>query len=143
MIAYDLKCPHGHTFEGWFEDDDAYAKQQAAGLIACPVCDDTGVVRIPSTFAIKGKPALHPTDGPQIDPVVFQQAVRSYVQNHFDNVGADFAKEALKIHYGVSQPRNIRGSSTHQEEETLRKEGVEFFKFPMPDSSEPSSDTEA
>lgn len=145
MIAYDLKCPKGHTFEGWFEDEKAYTKQQASGLIACPVCNDTGVVRIPSTFAIKGKPdhSVAGTDGPQLDPVVFQKAVQHYVENNFDNVGPDFAKEALKIHYGVSHPRNIRGSSTEQEEETLRKEGIEFYKFPMMDNSKESSDPEA
>jgi hypothetical protein len=55
-----------------------------------------------------------------------------YVDKNFDNVGCDFAKEALKIHYGVSEPRNIRGISTEQEEKTLKKEGVQFFKFPKP-----------
>lgn len=135
MIAYDLKCPNGHTFEGWFQDRKAYKKQQKQGLISCPVCNETDVVRIPSTFVIKGKPQTPPSDGPQINPAVLQKAIRHYVENNFDNVGADFAKEALKIHYGVSQPRNIRGSSTDQEEETLRKEGVEFFKVPVLDPS--------
>jgi hypothetical protein len=143
MIAYDLKCPNGHTFEGWFEDHKAFTKQQRAGLIACPVCNDTGVVQIPSTFAIKGKAASVPSDGPQVDPAVLRQAVHQYIETHFDNVGADFAKEALKIHYGVSQPRNIRGSSTQQEEETLRKEGIEFFKFPIADSSPPTSESDS
>jgi hypothetical protein len=146
MIVYDLQCPNGHTFEGWFEDSKAYARQHKAGLITCPVCNDCGVTRLPSTFAIKGKPSSSspPTEGPQIDPAVLQRALRQYVDKNFDNVGAEFATEALKIHYGVSKPRNIRGSSTTQEEETLRKEGVEFFKFPVPeDTPTPSSDTEA
>jgi hypothetical protein len=51
-------------------------------------------------------------------------------------VGSEFAKEALKIHYGVSAPRNIRGSSTPQEEETLRQEGVAFLKVPVPATPE-------
>ena len=25
MIAYDLTCGNGHTFEGWFEDSTAFA----------------------------------------------------------------------------------------------------------------------
>ncbi|MBU0698418.1 MAG: DUF1178 family protein, partial [Proteobacteria bacterium] len=24
MIAYDLQCANGHSFEGWFEDVKAY-----------------------------------------------------------------------------------------------------------------------
>ena len=57
MIAYDLQCANGHAFEGWFEDGQAYEKQDKKGLIACPVCNDTSVSRIPSTFAIKSSPS--------------------------------------------------------------------------------------
>ena len=70
------------------------------------------------------------------------KAIVDYMETNFDNVGSDFAKEALKMHYGVSEPRNIRGFSTAQEEETLREEGVSFMKFPVPDSSTTPSDTE-
>ena len=54
------------------------------------------------------------------------------MKNNFDDVGCDFAKEALKIHYGAVEPRNIRGVSTSQEEKVLRDEGIQFFKIPMP-----------
>jgi hypothetical protein len=47
-------------------------------------------------------------------------------------VGCDFAKEALKIHYGAAEPRNIRGVSTKEEEKTLTDEGIQFIKIPMP-----------
>jgi len=47
-------------------------------------------------------------------------------------VGSDFTKEALKMHYGVIEPRNIRGVSTKEEEKTLKEEGVQFIKVPMP-----------
>jgi hypothetical protein len=140
MIAYDLQCQNGHTFEGWFEDAKTFKKQQKTDLIACPVCNDTRVTRIPSTFAIKGTPspknalAQQPGagDGQQVDPRIMARAISEFVEKNFDNVGSDFASEALKIHYGVKEPRNIRGVSTIQEEETLRKEGVEFIKFPVP-----------
>ncbi len=36
------------------------------------------------------------------------------------------------MHYGVAPERNIRGSSTAQEEETLRQEGIAYFKLPLP-----------
>ena len=55
-----------------------------------------------------------------------------FVQKNFDDVGCNFAKEALKIHYGAVEPRNIRGVSTKEEEKTLEEEGIEFFKVPMP-----------
>ena len=68
----------------------------------------------------------------RIDLKALGRQLYDYVDQNFDNVGADFAKEALKIHYGVSEPRNIRGVSTKQEEKTLKEEGIQFFKFPMP-----------
>ena len=131
MMVYDLKCPNGHVFEGWFEDSRAFEKQQEQGLIACPVCNNTDIQRIPSTFAIKAAPSRRGEQSPQLDTAIMAKAIADYVENNFDNVGADFAKEALKIHYGVSEPRNIRGFSTSQEEETLREEGVSFMKFPV------------
>ena len=143
MIVYDLQCQNGHTFEGWFEDFKAFAKQQKAGLITCPVCDDNGVSRIPSTFAIKGAPVQQPNEGTQPDPQLVARAMVKYVKNNFDNVGSDFAKEALKIHYGVNQPRNIRGVSTAKEEEILRQEGVTFFKLPLPSPDPSSSSSES
>lgn len=144
MIAYDLQCQSGHTFEGWFEDYKAFCKQQKAGLIACPVCDDNQVYQVPSTFAIKGKPAaLTPSDGSPADPQAMAQAIAHYVDQNFENVGSEFANEALKIHYGVNEARNIRGVSTAKEEETLRQEGVEFVKVPVPVSKpDPSSNSD-
>ncbi|CAB1080055.1 hypothetical protein JY97_08150 [Alkalispirochaeta odontotermitis] len=134
MIAYDLQCASGHTFEGWFEDRKAYLNQQKKKLIACPVCNETSVDIVPSTFAIKSVPQSKPNPAPaEIEALqkISEQAV-DFVEKNFDNVGCDFAKEALKIHYGASEPRNIRGVSTKEEEKTLKDEGVQFFKIPMP-----------
>ena len=42
------------------------------------------------------------------------------------------------MHYGVTEPRNIRGVSTEKEEEILREEGIQFIKYPAPSSTEPT-----
>jgi len=134
MIAYDLQCANGHSFEGWFEDRKAYLDQQKKGLITCPVCNDTSVDIIPSTFAIKSS---QPSRARQLSAEeaalqkIGKEAVE-FVEKNFDDVGCDFTKEALKIHYGASEPRNIRGVSTKEEEKTLKEEGIQFFKIPMP-----------
>jgi hypothetical protein len=47
-------------------------------------------------------------------------------------VGDRFAEVALKIHRGEESKRNIRGITTDKEEVTLREEGVEFVKIPVP-----------
>ena len=132
MIAYDLQCVNGHAFEGWFEDCDAYQNQKKKGLIACPACNDTQVSRIPSTFAIKSRSMLTGSSLQEKNLKKMGKEVIKFVEKNFDDVGCDFAKEALKIHYGVEEPRNIRGVSTKEEEKMLEEEGIDFVKIPMP-----------
>jgi hypothetical protein len=135
MIAYDLRCGNGHSFEGWFEDSAAFAGQKKRGLIACPVCNDTAVERLPSTFAIKTSQGPRPAESDRSHEQELARLGRKvvdFVEKHFDDVGCNFAREALKIHYGVTEPRNIRGVSTQDEENTLKQEGVQFLKLPMP-----------
>ena len=133
MIAFDLACHKGHQFEGWFEDGKAYEDQNKKGLISCPICNDTSVSKVLSTFAIK-KPIQLPGKIKDETAAVAQtaQKIVEYVEKNFDDVGAEFTKEALKIHYGVTEPRNIRGVSTKEEEKVLKKEGIQFFKVPLP-----------
>jgi len=143
MIAYDLQCTNGHAFEGWFEDRKAYLNQQKKGLIACPVCNDTAVSIIPSTFAIKSSQTSNPKQVSSTSARLenYGKQIIDFVEKNFDDVGCEFAKEALKIHYGVTEPRNIRGVSTKEEEKTLKKEGIQFFKIPIP--ARPDSDSSA
>ena len=144
MIAFDLNCKNGHTFEGWFKDSEAFEEQLEKGLIACPVCDSTSVHKALSTFAIvkgqkgasmeEGKTPILPDGARQKFLQDLNRQITHFVERNFDNVGTDFAKEALKIHCGVSEPRNIRGVSTAEEEKILKDEGVDFVKVPaLPD----------
>ena len=132
MIAYDLQCVNGHAFEGWFEDSKAYQEQKKKKLVACPVCNTTQVSRIPSTFAIKSSPIPKKVSLEEENLKRVGKEVVDFIHKNFDDVGCDFAKEALKIHYGVEEPRNIRGVSTKEEEKMLKEEGIDFLKIPMP-----------
>ncbi|MDP3285495.1 MAG: DUF1178 family protein [Desulfobacterales bacterium] len=139
MIAFDLRCANGHIFEGWFEDSRAFESQKKKKLISCPVCNDTSVFKVPTTFAIKSSGNDTTPSGKEITLSELTKKVADFVENNFDNVGTEFASEALKIHYGVSEPRNIRGVSTSLEEKTLKEEGVQFFKVPIPAPPETDS----
>ena len=131
MIVFDLQCDKGHAFEGWFEDSQAFNVQKKKGLITCPSCNSTVISKLPSTFAIKGSQALTGPMDQQIDLKKMSSEISDYVNKNFDNVGCEFAKEALKMHYGVTESRNIRGVSTKEEEKVLTKEGIQFFKVPV------------
>ena len=139
MIAFDLRCAKGHIFEGWFEDSRAFESQKKKNLISCPVCNDNSVFKVPTKFAIKSSGNGMTSSGKEIALAEISKKVADFVENTFDTVGTEFASEALKIHYGVSEPRNIRGVSTSLEEKTLKEEGVQFFKVPVPAPPETDS----
>jgi len=135
MIAIDLKCSRDHYFEGWFAGLEVFYQQQKDGEILCPICDDHQISRILSPVAIRRHGEAPPQPVPEAKPEAALtrqwQELKNYLQAHFEEVGTDFAKEALKMHYGAAEKRNIKGSSTAQEEEVLQKEGVAFFKIPV------------
>ena len=48
MKVLDLRCSRLHAFEGWFGSEDEFQDQSRRGLIACPLCADTAVQKMPS-----------------------------------------------------------------------------------------------
>ncbi|MFP4346981.1 MAG: DUF1178 family protein [Thermodesulfobacteriota bacterium] len=140
MIVFDLQCVQGHRFEGWFEDSRGYEEQQAKSLISCPVCDSTEITKALSTFGIKSPSPKPPAGAENSEQLTaLRRQFTEFLDTHFDDVGCDFAKEALKIHYGAAEPRNIRGKSTSDEEKVLKEEGVQYLKFPV--EPKPESDS--
>ena len=132
MIAFDLRCSNGHSFEGWFKDLESFNEQGSRGMIICPFCKSNKVSRELSPVAIKsprGDERPQQEDTPDYRKLAM--GIMEYIQKNFEDVGTDFAKEALKIHYGVTEKRDIRGSATTEEEKTLKEEGIKFFKFPF------------
>ena len=128
MIAFDLFCSNGHKFECWFKDSTSFEEQKEAGILTCPICDDNKIGKAFSPFAIK-RGGEKVKEG--IDPHQALQLIHDYLEKHFEDVGADFYKEALKIHYGEKEKKNIKGTATTEEEVILREEGVQFFKVPI------------
>ena len=127
MIAFDLFCSNGHKFECWFKDSASFEEQKSSGIITCPVCNDHQVEKAFSPFAIKKNGG---EKREEIDPSQALQLINEYIEKHFEDVGANFYKEALKIHCGEAEKRNIKGTATTEEEVILKEEGVQFFKVP-------------
>jgi len=148
MIIYDLVCPKGHQFEGWFPNLEEFNTQRKEGLVDCPVCGDVHVEKIPSgghLMQVAPSPkAKAPTVSKQenatkqentaaigqLDPVTLVKAVRHYVKTHFENVGEQFAAKALQMHKGEIPPREIYGQADKQELKELSKEEVPHFLLP-------------
>jgi hypothetical protein len=128
MIIFDLRCTNDHRFEGWFDNIDDLKTQLAQAKIACPYCGDIDIERVLSPVSIKKKTS--PPDDLKSAYKTWQNLCR-YVRENFEDVGHNFAKEALKVHYGQAEERNIRGVTSEPEEDMLKKEGVLFVKIPM------------
>jgi len=146
MIVFELICKNNHTFEGWFDDNHSFEAQKKQGLLTCPVCDCSEVFKSLTTFGIKKTTTRMPETSHSLtqsesdpgkskkhDMETLRKGISSFIEKNFDNVGSDFATEALKIHYGVKKPRNIRGSSTEEDDKMLEKEGIPIIKFPVPE----------
>ena len=135
MIIYDLKCENGHKFEGWFKDRGAFEEQKMQKLIACPVCGSSEAELLPSSPRIMmshDEGEASKKDPREISQLKLLRKFQEYVNKNFDDVGDRFAETALSIHHGKADPRNIKGTTTRQEEDLLKEEGVKFLKIPLP-----------
>jgi hypothetical protein len=131
MIVFDLECSRGHLFEGWFDSHESFEDQKEKKLVCCPYCDDLSVRKVMSPVALKRSLPQDQVDAGPMDYRRLAKEVVDYVQKNFEDVGTDFATEALKMHYEVTGKRNIRGSASLEEEKMLKEEGIDFMKIPV------------
>ena len=136
MIVFDLECSNGHVFEGWFNSIRSFEEQNVKNLVSCPYCNDSQIRRVlsPVTMKTSSPPPQEgrPKESTPIDYRRLAREIVDYVNKSFEDVGTDFAKEALKMHYGVTEKRSIRGSATKEEEDTLTNENIDFLKITLP-----------
>jgi hypothetical protein len=135
MKVIDLRCNNGHGFEGWFASDDEFLEQNGRRMIACPLCADSVIVRLPSAPRLnlsgaRETPATAPA-APADTQAVWLKAVRHLLANTED-VGERFADEARRIHYGEAPERGIRGQASAHECDSLRDEGIEVTPLVLP-----------
>jgi hypothetical protein len=155
MIVFDLECRSaGHRFEGWFGSSDDFARQQERGLVTCPQCGESDVMKAPMApyLGRKGNQtrALAPTV-PAAAPPVRQTAVnpaqlppqavamlqalaamQTEALKDSRNVGDGFAEVSREIHYGERDAETIHGQATVQEVEDLIEEGIDVMPLPFP-----------
>lgn len=147
MIVFDLSCPDGHRFEGWFGSSADYADQHARGLLACPVCGSADVSKAPMAPAVPAKgntrQEVLPPEAPRqlantpMPPKV-QKALAALAKAQAEAlknstwVGDKFADETRKMHYGERDEALIHGQATLAEAKALIEEGVPVAPLPFP-----------
>lgn len=139
MIVFNLACSQGHPFEGWFASADDFEKQQAQGLVACPICNDAHIERGLSAprLNLGHQEKVNKTTGGAAQQAYLgteQMVLRQYKQfilANTENVGAEFAEIARRMHYGEESHRNIRGRVDPREVQELHDEGIETMAIPQ------------
>jgi hypothetical protein len=139
MIRYDLECDREHGFDGWFSDSAAFDRQEAAGLVVCPVC---GSARVSKRLMTPGLPvkanrreatqhlAAGPADAKTRALMEAVRRLRAHVEANADYVGERFPEEARRIHYNEVEPRGIYGEASAEEARALIEEGVDVHPLP-------------
>ena len=161
MKVLNLRCSHIHSFEGWFGSEDDFQNQLRHCLVACPMCADTSIQKMPSAprlnfgspsgredqcaaVALSANPgtgesacignaehAVMPEPGHAAAQAAFSSALRQ-VMAATEDMGTAFAAEARRMHYGEVQPRAIRGRASMREAVELLEEGIEVMSLPIP-----------
>ncbi|WP_207181787.1 DUF1178 family protein [Methylobacterium indicum] len=158
MIRYALSCDSGHSFESWFPSSDSYDEQARAGFVTCPFCDSAKVskqIMAPSLGRAVALPAP-PSDAPAAAPAqavpapaeapvslvseperqlrAMIRSLHEHVARTADHVGANFAAEARKMHYGETEQRAIYGEASLDDARALLDEGIAVQPLPsLPD----------
>jgi len=135
MIVLNLQCIETHSFEGWFDSIEAFDRQAQAAMVACPMCGDTHVSRLPSGPRVV-RSMVRSTGG---DPAATAQQGMAHMMRKLsdmakgsEDVAERFPEEARRMHYGEAEPRSIRGQATLQETRELLEEGISVLPVPFP-----------
>ncbi|MHA1536683.1 MAG: DUF1178 family protein [Alphaproteobacteria bacterium] len=131
MILFNLRCGENHIFEAWFRDGETYDRQSARGEVACPVCGISRIEKAPMAPRLGTGRNKNESDAEMARKIrgAFAE-LRDHVEKSCDYVGAEFAEEARKIHYGESEQRDIYGEASNEEAKDLADEGVAFGRIP-------------
>lgn len=146
MKVLNLRCAHDHGFEGWFASEDDYLAQAERGIVACPLCGDTAVTRLPSAPRLNvSRQRASAEQAKAVAASPSQASSHAMAQSNWmramrkmldstEDVGERFPEEARRIHYGEAQERGIRGRATPEDADALREEGIEVMALRVPEA---------
>ena len=139
MKVLNLRCANEHVFEGWFASEEDFQSQGERGLVACPLCDDKAISRLPSAPRLNMSRQRGPVSGEAapVSPHHARQAKWLHAVRHMiastEDVGERFPEEARRIHYGEAEERAIRGRASSADADALREEGIAVVSVPVPE----------
>lgn len=147
MIVFDLCCPDGHRFEGWFGSSEDFAGQQARGLVSCPHCGSSDIAKAPMAPAVPKKgnrqaavpeqkgaiPVAGGSPPPEVAAALAKLAqIQVEALKTSKWVGDSFAEQSRAMHYGEREAETIHGKATPKQAQELAEEGIPVAPLPFP-----------
>jgi hypothetical protein len=153
LICKSLYCSNQNSFDGWFQNIEAYQNQKSKGLILCPLCGSDDIIKsltTPSFRLSKVKSTDTEVEQKEVDdknlrkPVrsndkmndisILLRAMKKEIKKNSEFVGDDFVKEVRSMKEDKTKERSVYGHGTKKEIEELKEEGVNVLNIPwIPD----------
>ena len=134
MIKYNLKCEKNHEFSSWFLDSHEYEKLKNKKLLECIFCSSKKIEKMIMSPMILG------TKAKEIETDFLNQnstnaknellKIRKHIEKNFEFVGDQFSKKVREVYYDEKSKKAIYGTTTHEEREELREEGIDLLSIP-------------
>ena len=134
MIKYNLKCNNNHEFESWFSDSSEFDKLNKKKLLECIYCASNKIKK--SIMA----PMISGTKSKKDNINFFNKnlsnkkkellELRNHVEKNFEFVGDQFSKKVREVYYDEKSKKAIYGTTTYEEREELREEGIDLLSIP-------------
>lgn len=154
MKVFNLKCEHGHAFEGWFRSHLAFEDQRSRGLLSCPFCDSHAVEKTLSAPRLNLSGATAQPEQPLSSGVAqdsghsgmaasvggsseHSQALAAAIAvvrkmlSTSEDVGDRFAEEARAMQANEVPARAIHGQTSVQTAQELLEEGIPVVALPF------------
>lgn len=136
MKVLNLRCGHGHGFEGWFGSEAEFQDQLARSLVECPVCGDGQIEKLPAAPRLNlGASEAAPVGKAPQTPVDLAAQAKAWARlreamARAEDVGERFVDEARRMHQGEIEERHIRGRASLGDALELLQEGVPVLPLP-------------
>ena len=154
MIKYKLACKSiyckiENDFEAWFQNIESYETQKKSGLINCPRCGGSDVIKLltaPSLNKLSNQdlgnntekvranvPKTNQNFEQKIDIkniTTLLRAIKKEIQKNSTYVGNEFVTQARSMKLGKIEEKPIHGHGSKEEIEGLRDEGIEVVNIP-------------
>lgn len=123
MIKYSLICDKEHVFESWFSNSADCDKLLAKHAVDCPIC---GSIKVSKSIMAPSISKNRPSSDYQKTQNK-EKEILDWVEKNCEDVGEKFATEVRAMHYGDKEERNIHGTASQEETQSLLKEGIDII----------------